>query len=94
MWKKRWPASCNIYIDSKTGINDFDIYTFYKRHPVKDWYAKRIKSYDFGSMKFGKSIDKAKFIGRRVDCLSRGIDVIADEGVVTTMRRYLEECKT
>lgn len=61
---------------------------------MKDWYAKRIKSYDFGSMKFGKSIDKAKFIGRRVDCLSRGIDVIADEGVVTTMRRYLEECKT
>jgi hypothetical protein len=31
------------YIDGKTGINDFDVYTFFKKHPDKAWYAKRIK---------------------------------------------------
>ena len=35
------------YLDGVTGINDFDVYTFYNKHPQKNWYAKRIKSYDF-----------------------------------------------
>ena len=82
------------YIDSTTGINDFDIYTFYKRHPQKRWYAKRIKSYDFGDQKFGQSIDKPNFAGRRVDCLGREIEVDGDEDCVAALRRYLQEGKT
>jgi hypothetical protein len=82
------------YIDSTTGINDFDIYTFYKRHPQKRWYAKRIKSYDFGHRKFGQSVDRPDFIGRRVDCLGREIDVHDDEDAITALRRYLQESKT
>lgn len=34
------------YLDGRTGINDFDVYTFYRKHPQKNLYAKRIKSYD------------------------------------------------
>ena len=79
------------YIDGATGINDFDVYTFYKKHPKKNWYAKRIKSFDFGSPKFGKSVDKSDFIGRRVDCLSRSIDVNRKEDAITAVRRYLAE---
>jgi hypothetical protein len=82
------------YIDSATGINDFDIYTFYKKHPRKHWYAKRIKSCDFGNSKFGQSVDQPKFVGRRVDCLGREIDVNNDEDVVTALQRYLKERKT
>jgi hypothetical protein len=63
------------YLDGTTGINDFDVYTFYKSHPRKRWYAKRIKSYDFGDAKFGQSADRPNFVGRRVDCLGRAIDV-------------------
>lgn len=82
------------YIDGKTGINDFDVYTFYEKHPIKSWYAKRIKSYDFGDPKFGKSVDKPDFMGRRVDCLSRSIEVKTDEDVQIALRRYLVEGKT
>jgi hypothetical protein len=82
------------YLDGITGINDFDIYTFYKKHPTKHWYAKRIKSYDFGDPKFGKSIDKTNFVGRRVDCLSRSIEVKKDEHAIAALRRYLVEGKT
>lgn len=30
------------YINGSTGINDFDVYTFYKKHPSVTWYPKRI----------------------------------------------------
>ena len=61
------------YLDSSTGINDFDVYTFYRQHPHKHWRARRIKSYDFGRAKFGQSLDKPDFVGMRVDCLGRSI---------------------
>jgi hypothetical protein len=82
------------YLDGTTGINDFDVYTFYRSHPQKRWYAKRIKSYDFGDAKFGQSVDRPDFVGRRVDCLGRAIDVQEGEDVITALRRYLQSGKT
>ena len=82
------------YLDGITGINDFDVYTFYRKHPQKNWYAKRIKSYDFGDGKFGTSVDKPDYIGRRVDCLSRGIETTEGECIKAALQRYLAESKT
>ncbi len=82
------------YTDTPTGINDFDVYTFYKKHHRVRWYAKRIKSYDFGNAKFGQSIDKSNFIGRRVDCLGREIEFKEGDDVLIAIRRYLQEGKT
>lgn len=76
-------------VDNRTGINDFDVYTFYAAHPAKRWYAKRIKSYDFADPKFGQSVDRPDYIGRRVDCLARAIEVRDDEDAVSALRRYL-----
>lgn len=77
------------YTNGCTGINDFDVYTFYRKHPSKDVYPKRIKSYDFGNPKFGQSQDKPDFVGRRVDCLVRSIDTVSGEDAVTSIHRYL-----
>lgn len=77
------------YIDGSTGINDFDVYTFYKKHPSVTWYAKRIKSYDFGNPKFGQSVGHSDFIGRCVDCLGRAIDIPKKGDVITALREYL-----
>lgn len=82
------------YIDGLTGINDFDVYTFYKTHPQKHWYARRIKSYDFGNPKFGQSVDRPNFIGRRVDCLGRDINVKEGEDVIMALRQYIQNGKT
>jgi hypothetical protein len=82
------------YVDGKTGINDFDVYTFYKINPAKNWYAKRKKYYDLGNDKFGRSNDKPNFIGRRVDCLSRSIELRRNEDIVAALQRYLSEGKT
>lgn len=82
------------YIDTAVGINDFDVYTFYRRHPDKPWYAKRIKCYDFGDAKFGQSIDRPEFVGRRVDCLGRDILAEESEDAVVALLRYLQQGKT
>jgi hypothetical protein len=79
------------YVDGVTGINDFDVYTFYRLHPEKAWYPRRIKSYDFGDPRFGQSRDKPDFVGRRVDCLGRSIDAAAGESPALAVQRYLRE---
>jgi hypothetical protein len=76
------------------GVNDFDLYSFYITHPKKHWYAKRIRSYDFGDPKFGQSVDRPDFIGRRVDCLGRDITASKQEDAATALRRYLREGRT
>lgn len=82
------------YLDGNTGINDFDVYTFYKENPRKRWYAKRKKFYDFGIAKFGQSIDHPQFTGRRVDCLARAIDIRHNEDIAGALLRYLQGGKT
>ena len=82
------------YFDRSTGINDFDVYVFYRRNPQKDMYPKSLKFYDFGDVKFGQSHDKPNFIGRRVDCLVRSIDTHENEAAEKPIQRYLLEGKT
>ena len=82
------------YIDNTTGINDFDVYSFYSRNPRKQWYAKRIKAHDFHDAKFGKSKDKPDFVGRRVDCMGRTIDVRKNEDILKSLQRYLMQGRT
>ena len=77
------------YINGSTGINDFDVYTFYKKHPSVTWYAKRIKSYDFVNPKFGQSVGNPDFGGRCVDCLGRAIDTPKKGDIITALREYL-----
>jgi hypothetical protein len=83
------------YLDPKAGINDFDVYTFYAAHPTRRWYAKRIKSVDFGDPKFGQSqLTKPGFTGRRVDLMGRELPVEPGSDLVKALRLYLRRGAT
>lgn len=82
------------YVTGTTGINDFDVWTFFDTNPKKLWCYRRKKIYDFGDPKFGQSIDRPDFIGRRVDCLGRDIKVMRGENSEAALIRYLSEAKT
>jgi hypothetical protein len=82
------------YVDGTTGINDFDLLTFYQRNPRKHWYAKRLKYYDYGDPKFGQSVDRPDYAGRRVDCMARAIEAGEGEDVIAAVQRYLQEGKS
>jgi hypothetical protein len=82
-------------VRGEVGINDFDVCTFYVSHPDRPWYAKRIKSVDFGHPQFGRSeVSPAGFIGRRVDLLARGLNVPPGADVAKALIRYLGAPKT
>jgi hypothetical protein len=84
------------YVEGKKGINDFDVFTFFRRHPTIDWPNRRRTIHDFGDPKFGVSLEQSKpgWVGRRVDCMGRAIHVQADEYPVEALRRYLREQRT
>ncbi len=81
-------------LDGKTGINDFDVYTFFRRSPVMDWCNRRTGVHDFGDPKFGKTQNRPEFNGRRVDCLGRAISLNAGESVTDALRRWLRDGKS
>jgi len=82
------------YVDGTTGINDTDLYTFFRAHPNRRWYPRRQTNYDLGYAKFGQSVDKPNWIGRRVDCMARGITVRTGEDPLDAVRRWLREGKS
>jgi hypothetical protein len=83
------------YIDPGVGLNDFDVYTFYAAHPRRRWYAKRIKSVDFGDPKFGQSeVTKPGFKGRRVDLMGRELPVPPKADLTTALIPWLQTGRT
>jgi hypothetical protein len=82
-------------VGGEVGINDFDVYSFFAVNPNRAWYAKRIKSVDFGNPKFGRSeVSPLNFVGRRVDLMARALDVVPNADVATAVRSYLEVSRT
>ena len=77
------------FVHGERGVNDFDVYTFYADNPVRHWYAKRNQPWDFGDPKFGTSVDKPHYVGRRVDLLGRGIPYRPGEDPARAIRRWL-----
>lgn len=82
------------FTSGQVGIQDFDVYSFYAEHPARRWYAKRSKHVDFGNSKFGKSLDRPEFIGRRVDLLGRALPCEPTEDFASVVREWLRTGRT
>lgn len=83
------------YIRGDIGVNDFDVYTFYAANLERPWYAKRIARLDFGDPKFGCSeISGFGYVGRRVDLLSRSLNVPVGADLADSLKTYLKSPKT
>ena len=78
------------YVRGEQGINDLDVWTFYAAHPDAAFPSRWRLEHDFGDPKFGQSVDRPEFIGRRVDCISRSIPAERHEDPITAVRRYLK----
>jgi hypothetical protein len=82
------------YVTGRPGINDFDLYNFYSEARSRRWYAKALRSCDFGKPKFGKTINRPHFVGRRVDLMGRGIPAKVGADPVAALRQYLRDGRT
>ncbi len=82
------------FVEGRVGVQDFDVYTFYTPNPSRRWYAKRNQPRDFGAPKFGRSLDRPEYIGRRVDLLARAIDRGPGEDPAEAICRWLSAGRT
>lgn len=83
------------YLDGRTGVKDFDVWSFYAARDDGEFPPRWRKTADFGLTKFGRYPgDPASFSGRRVDFLGRSLDVPPDAEPVSALRGYLSAART
>lgn len=83
------------FVDHRNGIKDIDVWTFYGACPGVEYPPRRpVASYDLGDPKFGRTPDSPRFVGRRVDCLGRSLDVECNTDPVSAIRAYLSYART
>jgi hypothetical protein len=82
------------YLDGKNGIKDFDVWSFFRAHPERQFPYRRNQPKDFGDPKFGKSPNCKSLVGRRVDLLGRSLKVSSHESPAGALRGYLSSSKT
>jgi hypothetical protein len=78
------------YVDGRSGVKDFDVWTFYAAHPDGPFPYRRVARADFGPSKFGRlPNDLRPYAGRRVDLIGRSLPVGLDTDPVQALRRCL-----
>ncbi len=83
------------YLDGKTGVKDFDVWSFYAQRDDGPFPYRWRGTADYGPSKFGRYPgDPSSFTGRRVDMLGRSLDVPLGADPVATLREYLSAART
>ena len=68
------------YVYGDRGINDFDVWAFFRPHPEYRFPYRRHGRVDFGPSRFGRNPKgAARFTGRRIDVMGRSIPVLKRE---------------
>jgi hypothetical protein len=74
------------YIDGKTGVKDFDVWSFYAELQDGPFPYRWRGTADYGPSKFGRHpADLPSFVGRRVDMLGRSLNMPADAEPTTAL---------
>jgi hypothetical protein len=80
------------YVYSDRGINDFDVWAFFRLHSKHGFPYRWHGRIDFGPSRFGRTKDdKARFTGRRIDVFGRSIPVLKTEKPIDAVQRYLHQ---
>jgi hypothetical protein len=83
------------FVHGDRGVQDFDVWAFFRSHPSMPFPHRRRGKVDFGPSRFGRNSDDGpKFKGRRVDVIGRSISVNENEIAVASVQRYLRDSKT
>lgn len=80
------------YVYGDRGVNDFDVWAFFRPYPEYGFPYRRHGRVDFGPSRFGRNPqDAARFTGRRIDVMGRSIPVLKSEKPIAAVQRYLRE---
>jgi hypothetical protein len=79
------------YLDGRTGVKDFDVWTFFSESPGRPFPFRRRAQRAFGPPEGPVS---QSFIGKRVDLMGRTLPEPRDADPLQAMRRYLGAGRT
>jgi len=84
------------FVDGRTGVKDFDVWTFYAALPSQPYPARWRTTADFGPSRFGRreSEPEGVFEGRRVDLIGRSIPASPNLDPVDIAIEYLTTRRT
>lgn len=78
------------FVNGSTGIDRFDVWTFYAEHSEAPFPTQQSSKADFGRSKFGRDeVNPGAYEGRRVELKARSLDCKPGDDPVAALQRYL-----
>ena len=78
------------FINGSTGIDQFDVWTFYAEHSEAPFPIQQSSKADFGKSKFGRdAANPSAYEGRRIEMKARSLDCKPGDDPVEALQRYL-----
>jgi hypothetical protein len=83
------------YVNHRSGVKDFDVWSFYAQYDDWPFPARWRGTRDFGPFRFGRyPHDPPHYAGRRVDLLGRSLPAEPGADLADALRRYLAARRT
>ena len=83
------------FVNGSTGVDVFDVWTFYAEHPEAPFPFQQLAKADFGKSKFGRdAANPEAYRGRRVELRGRSLDCKPGDDPIEVLQRYLRAGET
>ena len=83
------------FVNGSTGVDGFDVWTFYAEHSEAPFPFQQVVKVDFGKSKFGRdAANPDAYQGRRVELRGRSLDCKAGDDPIEVLQRYLRAGET
>ena len=83
------------FVNGSTGLDVFDVWTFYAEHPEAPFPFQQLVKADLGKSKFGRdTANPDAYQGRRVELRGRSLDCKPGDDPIEVLQRYLRAGET
>ena len=83
------------FVNGSTGVDVFDVWTFYAEHPEAPFPFQKLAKADFGKSKFGRDTARPDaYEGRRIELRGRSLDCKPGDDPIGVLQRYLRSGET
>ena len=83
------------FVNGSTGVDEFDVWTFYAEHTEAPFPFQQLSKADFGTSKFGRdAANPGAYQGRRIELRGRSLDCRLGDDPIEVLQRYLRSGET
>jgi len=83
------------FVNGSTGVDAFDVWTFYAEHAEAPFPVQQVAKADFGKSKFGRDAAHPEaYQGRHIELRGRSLDCKPGDDPIEVLQRYLRSGQT